>query len=34
MLVHTFDKMTTEKQQTHLNNANHFLNALDKQNDL
>ena len=31
MLVHTFDKMTSEKQQTHLNNANYFLNALDKQ---
>ena len=31
MLVHTFDKMSSEKQQTHLNNANMFLNNLDKQ---
>ena len=29
MLVHTFDKMTKEKQQTHLNNAQQFLNKLD-----
>jgi hypothetical protein len=34
MLVHTFDKMSPEKQQTHLHNANDFLKALDKQNTL
>ena len=34
MLIHTFDKMSPEKQQTHLNNANDFLKALDKQNTL
>jgi len=28
MLVRTFDKMSTEKQNTHLNNANIFLNNL------
>jgi deoxyribodipyrimidine photolyase-related protein len=32
MLVGTFDKMSPEKQATHLGNANTFLNALDKQN--
>jgi deoxyribodipyrimidine photolyase-related protein len=30
MLVHTFDKMNPEKQALHLNNANKFLNELDK----
>jgi deoxyribodipyrimidine photolyase-related protein len=30
MLVHTFDKMSPEKQQSHLKYANDFLNALDK----
>jgi hypothetical protein len=30
MLVHTFDKMTKEKQDVHLSNANHFLQQLDK----
>jgi len=28
MLVGTFDKMSTEKQNAHLNNANIFLNNL------
>ena len=32
MLVHTFDKMSTDKQNAHLANANHFLKDLDKQN--
>jgi deoxyribodipyrimidine photolyase-related protein len=32
MLIGTFDKMSTEKQAMHLNNANNFLNNLDKQN--
>jgi deoxyribodipyrimidine photolyase-related protein len=32
MLVHTFNKMSLEKQQIHLNNANLFLAQLDKQN--
>ncbi len=32
MLIGTFDKMSTEKQTIHLNNANNFLNNLDKQN--
>jgi deoxyribodipyrimidine photolyase-related protein len=32
MLVGTFDKMSPEKQATHLANANTFLNTLDKQN--
>lgn len=31
MLVNTFDKMTPEKQQTHLHNAEHFLKQLDNQ---
>ncbi len=31
MLIHTYDKMLPEKQQTHLNNANVFLNSLDIQ---
>lgn len=31
MLVKTFDKMTTDKQQVHLDNANRFLNQLDMQ---
>ena len=30
MLVHTFDKMTDEKKQTHLSFANQFLKQLDK----
>jgi deoxyribodipyrimidine photolyase-related protein len=30
MLVKTFDKMPTEKQKTHLNNAELFLAQLDK----
>jgi deoxyribodipyrimidine photolyase-related protein len=30
MLVHTFDKMTKEKQDVHLSNANQFLQKLDK----
>ncbi len=30
MLVHTFDKMSPEKQQSHLKYANDFLNALDQ----
>ena len=29
MLVGTFDKMSSEKQMTHLNNANNFLKKLD-----
>ena len=32
MLVHTFDKMSDDKQNAHLSNANHFLKDLDKQN--
>ncbi len=32
MLVHTFDKMNPDKQALHLQNANKFLNELDKQN--
>ena len=32
MLVHTFDKMSTDKQKTHLDNANNFLKELDNQN--
>jgi deoxyribodipyrimidine photolyase-related protein len=32
MLVHTFDKMSADKQKTHLDNANKFLKDLDKQN--
>jgi hypothetical protein len=31
MLVKTFDKMTTEKQQLHLTHAEKFLNQLDSQ---
>ena len=31
MLVNTYDKMTTEKQQLHLNNAEQFLQQLDSQ---
>ncbi|ASU32527.1 cryptochrome/photolyase family protein [Mucilaginibacter xinganensis] len=31
MLVNTFDKMVTEKQQTHLSNAEKFLAQLDSQ---
>jgi deoxyribodipyrimidine photolyase-related protein len=31
MLVNTFDKMATEKQQLHLNNAEQFLKLLDSQ---
>lgn len=31
MLVHTFDKMSTDKQKTHLDNANNFLIELDNQ---
>jgi len=34
MLVHTFDKMSSDKQNTHLSNANNFLNDLDNQNKL
>lgn len=30
MLIHTYDKMLPEKQQAHLNNAEHFLQSLDK----
>jgi deoxyribodipyrimidine photolyase-related protein len=30
MLVHTFDKMTAEKQNAHLNHAEQFLNGLDQ----
>ena len=33
MLVGTFDKMSAEKKETHLNNAQIFLNKLDKQNE-
>ena len=29
MLVHTFDKMSSDKQKTHLDNANNFLKELD-----
>jgi len=32
MLVHTFDKMSKDKQNAHLSNANNFLKDLDKQN--
>ena len=32
MLVHTFDKMSSDKQNAHLSNANNFLKGLDKQN--
>jgi len=32
MLVHTFDKMSTDKQKTHLDNANNYLKELDNQN--
>jgi deoxyribodipyrimidine photolyase-related protein len=32
MLVHTFDKMSADKQNTHLSNANNFLKNLDNQN--
>ena len=32
MLVHTFDKMSTDKQKKHLDNANNFLIELDNQN--
>jgi deoxyribodipyrimidine photolyase-related protein len=32
MLVHTFDKMSSDKQKTHLDNANNFLKELDNQN--
>jgi deoxyribodipyrimidine photolyase-related protein len=31
MLVHTFDKMSTDKQKTHLDNAKNFLIELDNQ---
>lgn len=31
MLIHTFDKMPTEKQQTHLTTAEQFLQELDQQ---
>lgn len=31
MLIKTFDKMSAEKQKTHLNNADRFLRQLDKQ---
>ena len=34
MLVHTFDKMSTDKQKTHLDNANNFLKKLDNQNSI
>ena len=34
MLVHYFDKMSTDKQKTHLDNANNFLIELDNQNKL
>ena len=34
MLVHTFDKMTLDKQELHLYNATKFLNQLDKQNKI
>ena len=33
MLVITFDKMSTEKQETYLNTANQFLKALDQNNN-
>jgi hypothetical protein len=32
MLVKSFDKMTASKQETHLKNANSFLELLDKNN--
>ena len=32
MLVHTFDKMSSDKQKAHLNAANNFLKNLDNQN--
>lgn len=34
MLVHTFDKMSSDKQELHLHNANVFLKELDNQNKL
>ena len=34
MLVHTFDKMSTDKQNAHLSNANIFLKDLDIQNNI
>jgi deoxyribodipyrimidine photolyase-related protein len=34
MLVHTFDKMSSDKQNGHLSNANIFLNDLDIQNNI
>jgi len=34
MLVHTYDKMSLDKQKLHLQNANQFLNELDNQNKL
>jgi deoxyribodipyrimidine photolyase-related protein len=34
MLVHTFDKMSSDKQKAHLSNANIFLNDLDIQNNI
>jgi deoxyribodipyrimidine photolyase-related protein len=34
MLVHTFDKMSSDKQNAHLSNANIFLNDLDIQNNI
>jgi len=34
MLVHTFDKMSSDKQDIHLHNANIFLKELDNQNKL
>ena len=33
MLVHNYDKMSSEKQAIHLNNANTFLKSLDIQNN-
>ncbi|MGI9138674.1 MAG: cryptochrome/photolyase family protein [Sediminibacterium sp.] len=32
MLVGTFDKMSAEKKETHLNNANYYLNKLNQEN--
>ena len=34
MLVHTFDKMSSDKQNAHLSNANIFLKDLDIQNNI
>lgn len=34
MLVHTFDKMSSDKQSVHLSNANIFLKDLDIQNNI